>query len=296
MYEEDPNLEIKKSEPKSNKGSLKKSNFKKTGGKQILFLAVCPGVPENYNNVKVLLDRIKVQLLENYRLTGDLKIYNIVVGIGTAASKYPCAFCLSFRDKDGYWVLAELRTWSNCIQNYFNWQQNGGKKEDLMKYKNCSNVPMIGPGTDEPVMWTMAPPALHIFLLVNHILKSLLDQWPYLSSWLKEVLHLVFAPYHGETLEGNDVSKLLKNLERMSEVVPDEFSDYLHCLSCFKEVASSCLTSKQLLDNYKEKIEEFAEAVYVLKDKFKMTISNKIHIVISDVPRFCDKGREKIRT
>ena len=50
LYEEDPNLEIKKSEPKSNKGSLKKSNFKKTGGKQILFLAVCPGVPENYNN------------------------------------------------------------------------------------------------------------------------------------------------------------------------------------------------------------------------------------------------------
>ena len=57
----------------------------------------------------------------------------------------------------------------------------------------------------------------------------------------------------------------------------------------FREVAHSCLTAKELLPNYNEKISEYAESVYVLKEKFKMTISNKMHIIISDVPRFCDK-------
>ena len=291
MFDEDPTQE-NKVDPKKAKGSLQNVNFKMTGGKRILFLAICPGVSENYHNVKTILDHIKIHMLEDYKITGDLKIYNIVVGIGTHASKYPCPFCLTYKDKNGFWVHAELRTWSNIVENNSNWQRNGSIKEDLMEYKNCSHPPMIGPGTDEPVMWTLSPPALHLYLLVNHVLNSLHKQWEYLSSWLKECLHLVFAPYHGETLEGNDVATLLKNLERLSEVVPEEFTDYLHCLACFKDVASSCLTSKQLMDNYKEKIDEFASAVYVLKTKFKMTISNKMHIVISDVPRFIDKGRE----
>ena len=153
---------------------------------------------------------------------------------------------------------------------------------------------MIGPGTDEPVLWTISPPALHIYLGANHILKSLQKQWGYLVPWLKEVLHIVFAPYHGETLEGNDLAKVLANLEKLSEVVPEEFAEYLHCLACFKEVTNACLTSKQLSNNYQEKITEFSESVYALKRDFKMTISNKMHILISDVPRFIEKVKGTI--
>ena len=260
-----------------------------TGGKGILILAICPDVPESYFNVKTIFDHIKLLLLKDFNLTGDLKIINIECGIGTHSSMFPCPFCLTFKDKNGFWVQAELRTWKSIIENYENWVSSGSNPDDLKHYKNCSNPPMIGPGTDEPVLWTISPPALHIYLGANHILKSLQKQWGYLVPWLKEVLHIVFAPYHGETLEGNDLAKVLANLEKLSEVVPEEFAEYLHCLACFKEVTNACLTSKQLSNNYQEKITEFSESVYALKRDFKMTISNKMHILISDVPRFIDK-------
>lgn len=231
----DPNEEEGKS-LKPEKGSLKKTVYKKTGGKQILFLSICPGVPESYENIQTILDKIKLYLLEDFKVVGDLKVYNLVCGIGTHSSKFPCPFCLTYRDKNGFWVQAEQRTWQNIIANNAEWIKNGGKEKDLMKYFNCAHPPMIGPGTDEPVMWTMPPPSLHLYLSVNHILKSLLSHWEYLVSWLHEVLHVVFAPYHGKTLEGNDVFKVLSNLDRMKEAVPAEFSSYVHCLACFRYI------------------------------------------------------------
>ena len=72
-----------------------------TGGKGILILAICPDVPESYFNVKTIFDHIKLLLLKDFNLTGDLKIINIECGIGTHSSMFPCPFCLTFKDKNG---------------------------------------------------------------------------------------------------------------------------------------------------------------------------------------------------
>ena len=72
----DPNEEEGKS-LKPEKGSLKKTVYKKTGGKQILFLSICPGVPESYENIQTILDKIKLYLYQYLHHLNDNDLHKI---------------------------------------------------------------------------------------------------------------------------------------------------------------------------------------------------------------------------
>jgi len=48
----------------------KKKGFSNTGHKRVLVLAAVPKVNESYSNIKILLNLIKLKLLDNYWITG----------------------------------------------------------------------------------------------------------------------------------------------------------------------------------------------------------------------------------
>ena len=49
-----------------------------TGGRKVIPLVIAPNVSETYGNIKIMLDLIKFKLLDNYLVTGDLKVLNIL--------------------------------------------------------------------------------------------------------------------------------------------------------------------------------------------------------------------------
>ena len=64
-----------------------------------MVLAVVEGAIEDYENVKFIMDRINLNLGKlNYVFTMDVKLINIVLGIMSASSSYPCPYCLIYKD------------------------------------------------------------------------------------------------------------------------------------------------------------------------------------------------------
>ena len=62
--------------------------------KEVIILSAVPDVKESYENVYTLWKEVGINDIEgNVKLGADLKIYNIVLGIGTHSSSCPCYIC-----------------------------------------------------------------------------------------------------------------------------------------------------------------------------------------------------------
>ena len=112
----DENEEYAEEEP------VDKPKFKDLGVKKIFILAMAPKTPENYENMKIMITKTKLNLLCNYVVVADLKLLNIIIGIGTHSSKYPCPYGECYRNKKGNWVTGKRRTVKNIKENYQNWK------------------------------------------------------------------------------------------------------------------------------------------------------------------------------
>ena len=64
---------------------------KTKGPKKSIVLAAVSGVRETNHNMSVLFKLTKLNEIE-YKLSEDLKLINITVGIGTYSSKFPCPY------------------------------------------------------------------------------------------------------------------------------------------------------------------------------------------------------------
>ena len=69
------------------------------------------------------MDLTKLKILEQFQMTGDLKLLNILVGIQNHSSRYPCHLCEGFKDKEtGVWFGTDVhRTWASIIQHNTDW-------------------------------------------------------------------------------------------------------------------------------------------------------------------------------
>ena len=54
-------------------------------------LSVAPNVPENWFNLSSMLNLLDMESLED--ATGDLKIYNLLVGKSSGQPKFGCPYC-----------------------------------------------------------------------------------------------------------------------------------------------------------------------------------------------------------
>ena len=55
-------------------------------------------IPETYENVKTILDKLNLQSKFEFRLTADLKLDMIMLGLMSNSSSYPCPYCEIFHD------------------------------------------------------------------------------------------------------------------------------------------------------------------------------------------------------
>ena len=85
-------------QPKGTRRHAKKK-YKDTGVKEMIPIAIIAGVEEEYHIVKEILDRININIKKNGGVFAmDIKLINIVLGIMSASSSYPCPYCEIFHD------------------------------------------------------------------------------------------------------------------------------------------------------------------------------------------------------
>ena len=59
-----------------------------------MVLAIVEGTPEEYENVKKIMNQLNLNIRKlKYVFTMDIKLMNIILGIMSASSTYPCPYC-----------------------------------------------------------------------------------------------------------------------------------------------------------------------------------------------------------
>ena len=172
----------------------------------------------------------KTQLKEVcFKFCGDLKVFNEITGIQSATSTHPCYACEGKRNpKTGAWegVPAPLRTYASNLSRHNNWLANGGGvmggAAGLTLAKNHANVteaPLLGKSEqDKPLLLILVPGGLHLKLgIVNDALELLNKVWgDGLEEWLRR-RGILYVPYHGMMLEGNECNRVLKDVDSLEQ-------------------------------------------------------------------------------
>jgi hypothetical protein len=179
---------------------------KLTGLKRSIVLAAVSKVSESHHNMKVLMQLTKINEVD-YKLSQDLKLINIMIGIGPHSSRFPCPYGECCKDDKGDWVKGQDRTPRNMREHRKRWMNRSrskkGNRDNLKEHMNCEHESLIAGNEDDPVYLTAPPPPLHTILLgpVNHILKALQKVHPRIFKRLSE-LSIQRSKYHGKNPEG----------------------------------------------------------------------------------------------
>ena len=193
----------------SNWSSFKqdKGKHKLMSAKRSIILAAVFKVPETYHNLGVLFKLTSLNEIK-YKLSQDLKLTSIVIGITNHSSKYPCPYGECFKnERTGQWVRGQDRTLKNLTENQQKWYNSMAyKRRDRSKLKNYKNVeykPLIEADEDTPIIELVPPPPLHLLLLgpVNDIIKKLQQLHPPILKHI-EKLHIQRSKYQGKNFEG----------------------------------------------------------------------------------------------
>ena len=174
--------------------------------RSIILAAVCE-VPESYHNMGVLFKLTSLNEVE-YKLSQDLKLSSIVIGITNHSSKYPCPYGECFKDElTGQWVKGQDRTIKNLTENQKKWYQSvaykKGDRTKLKFFKNVEHKPLIEANEDTPIIQLIPPPPLHLLLLgpINDIMRKLQELHPPIIKTI-EKLHIQRSKYQGKNFEG----------------------------------------------------------------------------------------------
>jgi hypothetical protein len=157
-------------------------------------LAIVPHVPETYGNMKVLL---KLLGLDHFPLNAiyamDMKLANILGGLQSHSSTFPCLWCEAPKSDFGnqlkgkFYPVRSLGSVRENAKNYKTSMQCNPKPTKAAVFKNCVNDPLIS-GEDEDIfIRKVPPPELHLLLrITNRIFKALqIANNDVATQWLK---------------------------------------------------------------------------------------------------------------
>jgi hypothetical protein len=168
--------------------------YKTNGVKKVLVLVVAPGVKEEQKTVEDFLQRLNFKR-NSVQFTPDLKVTNILCGIGRHSSKQPSAFCNWEKGNLERCTDADLRTFQGIRKMHAAWLEAGGKKDEVKHFLNCVGVPVSSLPKYGRVIDHIVLVALHIKMgVVNKMITGLEKDFPLAKEWPAK-LHLVREDY-----------------------------------------------------------------------------------------------------
>ena len=156
--------------------------FKQTGTKHSLLLLLARGVPENYNNLSILLKKLNLRKFKrNFRFVGDYKLLAIILGLSPSNSVHMCPYCDGCRvDEDGNptnkgrFIKGEHRDFGYLFYNNARMRikRMRGQSVEAKHHRNCIREPIIIRGARGlyghskcPILFAYPPDPLHTVLL-----------------------------------------------------------------------------------------------------------------------------------
>ena len=135
--------------------------LKPSSVKKLLILAAFPGVPEEYENLKQILEEVKIEALE-FSVSADIKRLLLIIGKPAGKPTSGCPFCNMespyTSDKYQLYTLGDLLQWH---QKY----EDAGKPHKKQKeYNNVINPPLLSGPLDRRIIEFLNIPSLHLFL------------------------------------------------------------------------------------------------------------------------------------
>ena len=256
--------------------------FKDSGVKKLMILAIAFDVKENYANIKLVFDTLQLNDLK-FTLAADLKLLNIIVGIQSHSSMFPCTWC---EGTSPFEAAAPQRTLARIKGLVSSFRNSGSTLAQSKTFFNCINMPLIQAQDKAPILETIPPTELHLMLgVTNHIFDKLNKHWgdDKAYKWANEN-SIVRAEYRGGSLEGNQCKKLLEKSGKLAEELPSNFRQYAFVLQQFNLVRKPCF-GKVLDSNYQSHIHQF-EQMY---RKLDISVTPKAHCVFQHVIQFCSQ-------
>lgn len=216
--------------------------FKAAGVMQSFVLCCVENVPETYENAKIVFDLTHLREVEcTVKIVCDLKLSNIILGLTSPASKYPCPYGECCKGKDKEWIKGESRSFASIAKHKDNWQkETNGNRKKLMDFFNCEFEPLVLGLGEELVLVHFPPPPLHLVDLgpVNNLLHSLEENVGDLTvAW--EKIGVKREAFHGGNFNGNEVNKILGKLNILTTFVPSKYQGYISCLEAVGELKDS---------------------------------------------------------
>lgn len=229
-------------------------------------------------------------LPNNIVFSNDLKLGNIVLGLMSHASSFPCCWCEV--EKNRLQMCGKLRTFGSIRKNYEGWCESGKHQEDAKYFKNCVNNPIISELDETLVLDKFPPPELHLLLgVVNKVFECLERMFPEISLEWAKFCNVQKELMHGGTFNGNSSRKLLKNVSFLEENLPLTFLLFAEVFNSFNIVVSSCF-GKTLDENAAQHIETFKNNYLQLCSltNQKLSVTPKVHAVFHHILDFCTKA------
>ena len=99
--------------------------------------------------------------------------------------------------------------------------------------------------------------------------------------------------YFGNTFERNECNKLLKKIDKLREIIPEEYHIFVDTFESLNDVKESCF-GFYLGQNYKETIRKLEKNWLILFKKYNVNITNKCHVIFKHVEEFIDRKKRPL--
>ena len=119
--------------------------------------------------------------------------------------------------------------------------------------------------------------------ITNRLSSELENRCPDYLNFCKSI-GMVKDPYNNKDYSGRYCDKLLKNLDKLDDVVGEELAPFVATLKAFSKVIHACF-GKEADPNYREIISDFENCWFDIFIEFDIAFTNKAHIIISHVPQ-----------
>ena len=126
------------------------------------------------------------------------------------------------------------------------------------------------------------PQPLHVCKLgpFNHIIKNPAKECPEEVSEFTKHVQVSQEKYHGGDYEGNEIDKMLNNIEKLEEIVDDDHKDFIDAFRSVQEL-NEHVAGKDLKEGYEEVIDRFTVNFLNLNSNHNVSITPKVHIIMA---------------
>ena len=139
-----------------------------------MIIFIVESVPENYTNVRVILEKLNIDKLDFYTMSSDLKLINILLGLQSHSATHGCTWCTTITNNrnPNAWCPGQPRTLGQISDMAKAFQENGSR--NARDYFNCVNEPLLEGPPDMEVIDLVNIPELHLMLgYVNLVFDEL---------------------------------------------------------------------------------------------------------------------------